>query len=67
MTDRDDLAAIIGRNIPDGSDLKAADAILAAGWRKPRITEAECEAQHGHEFDESCQICGVEAREYFDR
>lgn len=43
MTARDDLAAIIGRNIPDGSDLKAADEVLAYlsrnGWVPPRAGE----------------------------
>lgn len=38
-TDREEIAAIIGCNIPDGSDLKAADAVLAyldrTGWKSP--------------------------------
>lgn len=52
--DREALATIIGRNIPDGSNLKAADAILAR-WRLVPVEDADPCAVCG---DCQCPECG---------
>lgn len=73
MTDRDALIKLLyeadmQRNDWDQSTYEAqADALLAAGWQAPRMSESDCEDQNGHEFYDTCAYCGADARDYFNR
>lgn len=50
-------------------DLQAlVAALIAAGWQPPRPTPEACDATtYGHEFDEVCVRCGVDAHSWVNR
>ena len=79
MPDRDELAALIrphlghtsgtvGGQWADRQAGEIANAILAAGWRPPYISEAQCEADNDHHgFEHRCRRCGIGLMDYYGR